>query len=144
MSGHPIRQSDNLSQMTTSGEFGDEFVNVNIFPRQCVCALCSSVIQGINSCLATTKYEKVGTLSAFLGICCLQMTRRSHTNQRSLLSLYWSKRYSFIGKGIPIINLRRSSDHLRFIMGIPIPQEDVFFVNRGPGVYMIITGAMAF
>ena len=35
-------------------------------------------------------------------------------------------------------------DRLRYIMGIPIPQEDVFFVNRGPGVCMIITGAMAF
>ena len=38
--------------------------------------------------------------------------------------------------GIPIVNLRRSSDRLRFIIGIPIlyPLDGVFLVNRGPGV----------
>ena len=33
----------------------------------------------------------------------------------------FTKRHRIIGIGIPIINLRRSSDRLRFIMGIPIP-----------------------
>ena len=36
------------------------------------------------------------------------------------LGLY-SLRRRLISKGIPILNLRRSSDRLRFIMGIPIP-----------------------
>ena len=35
--------------------------------------------------------------------------------------LYSLKRRRLISLGIPIINLRRSSDRLRFIMGIPIP-----------------------
>ena len=43
----------------------------------------------------------------------------------------YSLRRRLISIGIPIINLRRSSDRLRFIMGIPIP--GVFLVNRGPG-----------
>ena len=34
--------------------------------------------------------------------------------------LYSLKRRRLISIGIPIINLRRSSDRLRFIMGIPI------------------------
>ena len=45
------------------------------------------------------------------------------TKRKSLcsLSLYSLKRRRLISIGIPIINLRRSSDRLRFIMGIPIP-----------------------
>ena len=43
------------------------------------------------------------------------------------LSLCSLRRHCVIGTGIPIINLRRSSDRLRFIMGIPLP------VNNGPG-----------
>ena len=39
----------------------------------------------------------------------------------SSLGLYSLRRRRLISKGIPIINLRRSSDRLRFIMGIPIP-----------------------
>ena len=35
--------------------------------------------------------------------------------------LYSLRRRRLISIGIPIINLRRSSDRLRFIMGIPIP-----------------------
>ena len=31
------------------------------------------------------------------------------------------RRHRVIGIGIPILNLRRSSDRLRFIMGVPIP-----------------------
>ena len=37
------------------------------------------------------------------------------------LGLYSLRRRRLISIGIPIINLRRSSDRLRFIMGIPIP-----------------------
>ena len=37
------------------------------------------------------------------------------------LGLYSLRRRHLISIGIPIINLRRSSDRLRFIMGIPIP-----------------------
>ena len=42
----------------------------------------------------------------------------STTHHQGLYSL---RRRRLIGIGIPIINLRRSSDRLRFIMGIPIP-----------------------
>ena len=45
--------------------------------------------------------------------------RRTHKN--ALLGLYSLRRRRLISIGIPIINLRRSSDRLRFIMGIPIP-----------------------
>ena len=38
-----------------------------------------------------------------------------------ILGLYSLRRRCLISIGIPIINLRRSSDRLRFIMGIPIP-----------------------
>ena len=38
-----------------------------------------------------------------------------------ILGLYSLRRRRLISIGIPIINLRRSSDRLRFIMGIPIP-----------------------
>ena len=38
-----------------------------------------------------------------------------------LLGFYSLRRRRFISIGIAIINLRRSSDRLRFIMGIPIP-----------------------
>ena len=37
------------------------------------------------------------------------------------LGLYSLRRRRLISIGIPIINLRRSSDRLRFFMGIPIP-----------------------
>ena len=35
--------------------------------------------------------------------------------------LYSLKRHRLIGIGIPIINLRRSSDRIKFVFGIPIP-----------------------
>ena len=35
--------------------------------------------------------------------------------------LYSTSRHHIIGAGIPIINLRRSLDRLRFILGIPLP-----------------------
>ena len=38
-----------------------------------------------------------------------------------LLGLYSLRRRRLISVGVPIINLGRSSDRLRFIMGIPIP-----------------------
>ena len=41
-----------------------------------------------------------------------------HSSPHGLYSL---RRRRLISIGIPIINLRRSSDRLRFIMGIPIP-----------------------
>ena len=40
---------------------------------------------------------------------------------RIQLGLYLLRRHRLISIGIPIINLRRSSDCLRFIMGISIP-----------------------
>ena len=43
--------------------------------------------------------------------------RQSHVKQ----GLYSLRRHRLISIGIPIINLKRSSDRLRFIMGIPIP-----------------------
>ena len=39
---------------------------------------------------------------------------------QALQGLYLLRRRCLISIGIPIINLRRLSDHLRFIMGIPI------------------------
>ena len=44
------------------------------------------------------------------------------------LGLYSLRRRRLISIGIPIINLRRLSDRLRFIMGIPIPVKTY---NRG-------------
>ena len=41
--------------------------------------------------------------------------------QQLIQGLYSLRRRGLISIGIPIINLRRSSDRLRFIMGIPIP-----------------------
>ena len=46
-----------------------------------------------------------------------QHMRGSFTGQ----GLYSLRRRRLISIGIPIINMRRSSDRLRFIMGIPIP-----------------------
>ena len=46
--------------------------------------------------------------------------------------LFTEKTLSF-GTGIPIINLRRSSGGLRFIMGIHIPLSVCLWVNRSPG-----------
>ena len=67
----------------------------------------------------------------------LQINAVSHwlgTNLESVLQailcLYSLRRHCLIAYiGIPIINLRRSSDRLRFIMGIP---WQGILVNRGP------------
>ena len=52
----------------------------------------------------------------------LQSKTTSQQNKRSLhvQGLYSLGRHCLRGIGIPIINLRRSDDRLRFIMGIPI------------------------
>ena len=49
-----------------------------------------------------------------------------------------------VGIGIPIINLRQSSDHLRFIKGIPIPIRQCLLVNRGSGKVSIQAAKLAF
>ena len=45
----------------------------------------------------------------------------------AILGLYSLRRRRRVSIGIPIINLRPSSDRLRFIMGIPIPVRRHFF-----------------
>ena len=45
----------------------------------------------------------------------------------TILGLCSLRRHRLIGVHGPIINLRRSSDHLRFIMGIPIPMRRCHF-----------------
>ena len=45
----------------------------------------------------------------------------------AILGLYSLRRRRRISIGIPIINLRPSSDRLRFIMGIPLPVRRHFF-----------------
>ena len=47
--------------------------------------------------------------------------RLSPPTQIMILGLYSLRRRRLINIGIPIINLRRSSDRLRLMMGIPIP-----------------------
>ena len=48
--------------------------------------------------------------------------------------LYSLRRRRRIGLGIPMINRRRSSDRLKFTMGVFVPViRRVFLVNRGPG-----------
>ena len=46
--------------------------------------------------------------------------------------LYSLRTRRLISIGIPIINLRRSSVRLLFIMGIPIPGRRGLLMNRGP------------
>ena len=48
------------------------------------------------------------------------------------LGLYSLRRRRLISKGIPIINLRRSSDRLRFKMGIPIPERRCLLSEKRP------------
>ena len=50
---------------------------------------------------------------------------------QKMQGLYSLRIRRLISIGIPIINMRRSSDHLRFIMGITIPVRRRL-VNRGP------------
>ena len=49
------------------------------------------------------------------------------------LDLYALRRRRLISIGIPIINLRRWSDRLRFIMGIPIPERRCLLSEYRPG-----------
>ena len=54
----------------------------------------------------------------------------------STQGLYSLKRHRLTGIWIPIMNLRRSDDRLRFIVRIPIPINGAFLENlenRGPG-----------
>ena len=51
---------------------------------------------------------------------------------QSWASIHWEDT-SLIGIDIPIIDLRWSSNLLRFIMGIPIPVR-LFLANTGPGL----------
>ena len=48
------------------------------------------------------------------------------------IGLYSLKICRLMGLGIPIINLRRSDDHLRFIMGIPITIRRCIFSEWRP------------
>ena len=48
------------------------------------------------------------------------------------LGLYSLRRHCLISIGIPIINLRRSIDRLRFIMGIPLPIRQRLFSEQRP------------
>ena len=50
----------------------------------------------------------------------------------AVLGLYSLRRRRLISIGIPIINLRWSSDRLRFIMGIPIPVRRRFLCEQRP------------
>ena len=45
------------------------------------------------------------------------------------LGLYALRRHRFIGIGIPIINLRWSSDRLRFVMNILMPVESFLWID---------------
>ena len=49
------------------------------------------------------------------------VTRTSTIILLNMQGFYSLRRHLLISIGIPIINLRWSSDHLRFIMGIPLP-----------------------
>ena len=66
------------------------------------------------------------------------MTRKTEHKKNLALwkavSFYSLRSQCFIGKGIPIINLRQLSDRLRFIKAIPVPVNRWrLLVNRGPG-----------
>ena len=52
------------------------------------------------------------------------------------LGLYLLRRRRLISIGIPIINLRRSSDRLRFIMGIPIPVRRRLLSEKRPWIHL--------
>ena len=54
--------------------------------------------------------------------------------------LHSTRRYRLIGIGIPIINLRRSSDRLGFIMGIPISARWDLFSEQRPSCTKILIG----
>ena len=71
-----------------------------------------------------------------------QIVNRVHISWdvRLQSGLLFTKKAPSDGIGIPIINRRRSSDRLRFIMGIPSPvQRRLFLVNRGQGASVKVT-----
>ena len=65
--------------------------------------------------------NKTHSLLIFYGMYCVFMI------YPSTLGLFSLRRHHPIGIGIPIINLRQLSDHLRFIMGIPISIRHCLF-----------------
>ena len=62
----------------------------------------------------------------------------NHVQQSEGQSLYSTRRHRLIGIGIPVINLWRSSDRLRFIMGIPTPIRRHLYIQDRNGVRDII------
>ena len=66
---------------------------------------------------------------------CFQMSKLLPTILQAL-GFYSLRRHRLIGIGILIINLRPSSDHLRFIIGIPIHVRQCFSVDTGPGLIL--------
>ena len=59
---------------------------------------------------------------------------QNSNNECKPLGLYSLRRRRLISIGIPIINLRRSSDRLRFVMGIPIPVRRRLLSEKRPWV----------
>ena len=66
-------------------------------------------------------------------ICTNTHLMKSYRWLRDLLCVHLGlnslRKRRLISIGIPIINLRRTSDRLRFVMGIPIPVSGVLLVN---------------
>ena len=73
--------------------------------------------------------------------CCFVVVRHSLILPISFRASYTLRRHCFIGVGIPIINLRRSSDLLRLIMGILIPVRRRLLSEEAQG-YFTGTGAI--
>ena len=71
-------------------------------------------------CTALFEYYRLTSDNIF------QIATGSWTRTCLSLGLYSLRRRRLISIGIPIINLRRSSDRIRFIMGIPIPVFLIF------------------
>ena len=69
----------------------------------------------MNMCVFFCTNKQIG-LMVSNAACCL-----TYITGATILGLYSLRRRRLISIGIPIINLRWSSDRLRFIMGIPIP-----------------------
>ena len=65
-----------------------------------------------------------------------ELQRENIMPNEDKLGLYSLRRRCLTGIGIPIINLRRSDDCLRFIMGIPILIRRRLLVNRGPDTWV--------
>ena len=59
----------------------------------------------------------------------------------SVLGFYSLRKHHVIGVGIPIINFRRSSHRLRFLMGVSLPVMRCLLVNRGPAIPLYMFNA---